>query len=217
MFYYNSYLILFNSVAKVVKCIKIGSPGVVFADRLAMFEIINSDTKKKNYKELFRYDQIKDYQIYAKENKEQTDIKKKYSETGVKIIMDSAADIANFAANNEEMKRLHPYAKEFIIPVSRNVDNKDGGMIFYHLNELFGIKERRTKTEKAGYQTANDAVNALTSFALGNIDDAKAKMNEVATSSMSANLENKKEYTIRSDEAEVDFMGETFRDFLYKK
>lgn len=39
--------------------------GIVFADSIAMFEVITPKTEKKNYKELFRYDQIKDYDIYT--------------------------------------------------------------------------------------------------------------------------------------------------------
>ena len=219
---------------EVVRCVKIGYAGIVFADKLGMFEIINAETKKKKYKELFRYDQIKDFEVYAKENTNQAENMKKYAETGIRIIMDSAGDIGNFAANDEEKKRLHPYAMEFILPVSRNVDHKDGGMIKPHLNKIFGrpdesvvgsIKEKFTGTghEKAGYQAANDAVSAITAFAKGkitkdekDIKDAKEKMDKAVSSTMAYATENKSEYSKRADKAEKDFMGKTFREFLYE-
>ena len=197
---------------ELVKCIKIGFPSITFADSIGIFEIENSDTKKKNYKELFRYDQIKDFEVYTKKNTASGDNQKKYSETGVKIIIDSAADIANFAANDDEKKHLHPYAKEFIIPVSRNVDNKDGGMIEKHLNEIFGRPNGKfagIEVSKANYQIANDVVNAITDKVMGKKDvsiNTNAKFIP----------ENKIGYGQLADKAEKDFMKETFRDFLYK-
>lgn len=219
---------------EVVRCVRVGYAGIVFADSLAMFEIINADTKKKNYKELFRYDQIKDFEIYAKENSGTEENQKRYAETGVRIIMDSAADIGNFSANDEQKKRLHPYAMEFILPVARNVDYKDGGMIKNHLNKIFGrpdetlfgsIKEKFTGTahERAGYQAANDAVNAFASFAKGKIsgdekemENAKEKLNTAINSGMAYASENRTEYAKIADDAERSFMGKTFREFLYE-
>ena len=212
---------------EVVRCVKMGYAGVVFADSLGMFEIINAETKKKNYKELFRYDQIKDFEVYAKNNTTSGENQKKYAETGVRIIMDSLADIGNFSASDEQKKHLHPYAMEFILPISRNVDYKDGGMIKNHLNKIFGrpdetvfgsIKEKFTGTghQKAGYQAANDAVSALTSFVKGDKEKAKEKLKDAANSGMAFVSENKTEYAKIADKAEKEFMGETFRDFLYK-
>lgn len=220
---------------EVVRYVRMGYAGIVFADSLAMFEIINADTKKKNYKELFRYDQIKDFEVYANENNGTQENQKKYAETGVRIIMDSSADIGNFSANDEQRKRMHPYAMEFIIPIARNVDYKDGGMVKNHLNKIFGrpdetlfgsIKEKFTGTahERAGYQAANDAVSAFTSFAKGkitgneeDIENAKEKMNTAINSGMAFASENRTEYAKIADEAEIEFMGKTFRDFLYNE
>lgn len=220
---------------EVVRYVRMGYAGIVFADDLGMFEIINAETKKKNYKELFRYDQIKDFEVYAKENNGTQENQKRYAETGVRIIMDSAADIGNFSANEEEKKRLHPYAMEFILPIARNVDHKDGGLVKNHLNKIFGrpdetvfgsIKEKFTGTghEKAGYQAANDAVSALTSFAKGKItgneqdmENAKEKMNTAINSGMAFVSENRTKYAQMADEAERNFMGKTFREFLYEE
>ena len=219
---------------EVVRCVRIGYAGIVFADSLAMFEIINGDTKKKNYKELFRYDQIKDFEVYTELNNGTDQNQKKYAETGVKIIMDSAADIGNFSANDEQRKRLHPYAMEFKLPVERNTDHPNGGLIKNHLNKIFGrpdetlfgsIKEKFTGTahERAGYQAANDAVSAIASFAKGKIsgdeqdmEDAKNKMNQAINSGMAYASENRTEFAKIADSAEREFMGKTFREFLYE-
>lgn len=42
--------------------------GIVFADEIAMFEVIDPKAEKRNYKELFRYDQIRNYKVYVVEN-----------------------------------------------------------------------------------------------------------------------------------------------------
>lgn len=217
----------------LVRCVRVGYAGIVFCDKLGMFEIINAETKKKNYKELFRYDQIKDFEVYGKENTGTGENQKKYAEVGVKIIMDSAADIGNFAANDDQMRRMHPYAMEFILPVERNTDHLNGGMIKNHMNKMFGrpdetlfgsIKESFTGTahERAGYQAANDAVSALTSFAKGkitgneeDIEEAKEKAKKAATSGMAYASEFRTQYAEAADTAEKEFMGKTFRDFLY--
>lgn len=100
-------------------------------------------------------------------------------------------------------------------------------MIKNHLNKIFGrpdetvfgsIKEKFTGTghQKAGYQAANDAVSALTSFVKGDKEKAKEKLKDAANSGMAFVSENKTEYAKIADKAEKEFMGETFRDFLYK-
>lgn len=67
-----------------------GYYGVEFADEIGMFEVIDPKAKKKNYKELFRYDQIKDYEVYNKPNTATGEGQKKYAETGVRIMMKCA-------------------------------------------------------------------------------------------------------------------------------
>ncbi|MBR2704672.1 MAG: DUF4428 domain-containing protein [Clostridia bacterium] len=113
--------------------------GIKLADEVGMFEIITSNTKKKNYRELFRYDQIWDYKLYGVENTGENQ-NKKYSETGVKIKMickldnDPAINVTN---QYDEFK--HEYAKEFTIPCAHNTDTLDGGFLLKHLDQIFGV------------------------------------------------------------------------------
>ena len=86
--------------------------GVEFADEIAMFTYISPITKKKEYKELFRYDQIKDYEPYMVNNTNQEG--KKYSEVGVKIKLNCSFDPSN--RQFEGNRSYHPYVSEIIVP-----------------------------------------------------------------------------------------------------
>lgn len=113
--------------------------GIKLADEVGMFEIITSKTKQKNYRELFRYDQIWDYKLYGVENTGEN-VTKKYSETGVKIKMICKLDTdpaINVTHNFDKFK--HEYAEEFTIPCAHNTDTLDGGFLLIHLDKIFGI------------------------------------------------------------------------------
>lgn len=220
---------------KVNRIVHQGFYGIAFADDLAMFEIIVPETSKRNYKELFRYDQIKDFEVYGKENFNRQDGQKKYSETGIKIKMNCAIDMGNVSSSDDAKQHMHPYAFEFILPVSKNVDHLDGGLAKNHLNKIFGrpdetlfgsIKESftGTKHEQAGYKAAGEALGALGSFvkskATGNEEDlakAKEKMNSALESGMDYITENRSQYAKVSDEVEKRAIGTTFREFLYNE
>lgn len=108
--------------------------GIKFCDDIGMFEIITSKTKQKNYRELFRYDQIWDFKLYGKENTGEN-VTKKYSETGVKIKMICKMDTDPFInVNNNYDEFKHPYAQEFEIPCNHSTDVLDGGMLLKHLD-----------------------------------------------------------------------------------
>ena len=218
---------------KVQRIVRQGFYGIAFADDLGMFEIIVPEASKRNYKELFRYDQIKDYEVYGKQNTTTGEGQKKYAETGLKITMNCATDMMNLSSSDEAKKRMHPYAFEFVLPVAKNVDNLDGGLAKNHLNKIFGradetlfgsIKESftGTKHEQAGYKAAGDALGALGSFvkskATGNEEDAakaKEKMNTALESGMDYLSEGRSKYAQVADEVEKRAIGTTFRDFLY--
>ena len=167
-----------------------GYYGLEFADEIAMFEVIDPKANKRNYKELFRYDQIKDYEIYAKPNNSTGEGQKKYSEVGIKIKMNCRVGI-NATTNSEaESKSAHPYVEELNILCARNTDSStDGTLAIEHLNKIFGrasgtvfgsIKESFIGTghERQGYKAGADALKALGSFAkskmTGNEADAEA-------------------------------------------
>lgn len=113
--------------------------GIKFSDKLGMFEIISNDTKKQNYRELFRYDQIFDYKLYGKQNTGENPTKK-YLETGIIIKMLSKRDTSlNMTLTNRYDDYKHEYVTEFTIPCAKSTDVLDGGLILKHLDEIFGI------------------------------------------------------------------------------
>lgn len=113
------------------------STGIVLCDELGMFEIITKKTKDKNYRELFRYDQILDYKLYGKENNSENP-SKKYTETGIMIKMISEKTLDPlYLANHEYDKYKHEYATEFTIPCASSTDTLDGGLLLKHLDKIF--------------------------------------------------------------------------------
>ena len=218
---------------KIFRSVHQGYYGVAFADDLGMFEIILPETSKRNYKELFRYDQIKDYEVYGKENISTEPGTKKYAETGLLIKMNCAIDLGNVSSSEEARQRMHPYAFEFVLPVDKNTDNKNGGPAKNHLNKIFGradetlfgsIKESftGTKHQQAGFKAAGDALGALGSYmksqSSGSEEDkaaAQEKINAALESGMDYLSENRSQYAKVADEVERRTIGTTFREFLY--
>ena len=220
---------------KIDRIVYQGYYGIAFADDLAMFEIILPETSKRHYKELFRYDQIKDFQPYSEQNIGTGEGLKKYKETGLRIIMNCSADIGNISSSDEAKKHMHPYAFEFVLPVAKNVDYVDAGRAKNHLNRIFGrpdetlvgsIKESFVGTahEQAGYKAGGEALGALGSFIKGkvtgneeDIEKAKEKMNSALEMGMDYATENRTAYAKISDEVEIRVLGKTFRDILYEE
>ena len=204
-----------------------GYYGLEFADDIAMFEVIDPKANKKNYKELFRYDQIKDYEIYAKPNTTTGDGQKKYAEVGIKIKMNCRIGIDAVGNSEAENKLAHPYVEELNILCARNTDSgTDDTWAIEHLNKIFGrasgtvfgsIKESFTGTghEQQGYKAGADALKALGSLAKskisGNEEDAeiaKQQMNQAIDSGMAYMTENRSKYTQIANEAEKRAWGE---------
>ena len=204
-----------------------GYYGLEFADDIAMFEAIDPKANKKNYKELFRYDQIKDYEIYAKPNTTTGDGQKKYAEVGIKIKMNCRIGIDAVGNSEAENKLAHPYVEELNILCARNTDSgTDNTWAIEHLNKIFGrasgtvfgsIKESFTGTghEQQGYKAGADALKALGSVAKskisGNEEDAeiaKQQMNQAIDSGMAYMTENRSKYTQIANEAEKRAWGE---------
>lgn len=203
-----------------------GFYGIVFADEIAMFEVIDPKAEKKNYKELFRYDQIKDYEVYKKENMS-SEGGKKYSEVGVKIKMNCQIGPEAAGQSDVEKQLSHPYVSEFNILCEKNTDSTSStSLIIGHLNKIFGrgsdtvfgsIKESFTGTqhERQGYKAGADALKALGSFAKakmsGSEEDAEAakeKMNTAVESGFAYVSENRSKYTKIADEVEKRAWGE---------
>ena len=127
--------------------------GIRLSDSLGMFEIITSKTKQKNYRELFRYDQIWDFKLYGKENTGEN-VTKKYNETGIKIKMISKLDndpLINVSNNYDVFK--HPYAQEFEVLCNHSTDTLDGGLLLKHLDMIINnITSESNATTRTGYR-----------------------------------------------------------------
>lgn len=197
-----------------------GYYGVDFADDIAMFEMIHPKASKRNCKELFRYDQINNYEVYAKPNNS-TEGGKKYSEVGVKIKMNCQIGKNAVGMSDVENRLAHPYVEELNILCDRNTDDTSSvNLIIGHLNKIFGrasdtvfgsIKESFVGTghERQGYKAGSDALKALGSMAkatiTGNekdVEKAKAKKSQAVDSGFAYLSENRSEYTKIADEAE---------------
>lgn len=161
--------------------------GVVFADTIAMFEVINPIATKKNYKELFRYDQIKNYSIYTIPGGE-----KKYSEVGVEIELNCKIGLESSALTEGEKKISHPYCEKLRIVCAKNTDDENeihANQVVRHLNELYGkasdtvigsIKESFTGTakQKQEFNTAMSALKGLKGFAISKATDDEQEKKE---------------------------------------
>ena len=177
--------------------------GLVFADSIAMFEVITSKTEKKNYKELFRYDQIKDYDIYTILNNQEGG--KKYSEVGVKIEFYCKEGINSVGMTEQEKAMAHPYVETIKIYYGKNVDNDLGvATAINHLDEIF-LREPRYKTlgrniKEAFTGTESERRNLKqgvdTLKALGGLAKAKLSGDEEGLESAKANMKNTIESTV---------------------
>lgn len=192
--------------------------GAIFADDIAMFEVIDPKAEKRNYKELFRYDQIRDYKVYTIEN---TGEGKKYSEIGVEIKLRCKIAIP------PDERLAHPYVEIIKIPCGKNVDStgradylrrKFDKIFGKESDTLFGsIKESIVGTTKERQQLkfGVDALKGLGSLAKagvsGNAEDkekAKEQMQNAAESGMNLVFNNQVQYTKAADSAEKRAWGE---------
>ena len=111
----------------------IGGSGLIFADSIGMFEVKCPKNKEQKVKELFRYDEMMDFKMYVKENPEGAGYK--YQETGVQIKMMLDAPSTDYHTKHYITK----YVKEFTIPVGKNTNDIEGGMVYDHLMKIFGL------------------------------------------------------------------------------
>lgn len=202
--------------------VHLGYHGIEFADDIGMFEIISSEAKRSNHKELFRYDQIDGFETYGIPNSGEG--KKKYKETGVRLKLRCAEDIEQTGASAAERARMHPYVTEIKIPIERDVDTiTHNGLILGHLNFIFGgksntifgaVKEKFVGTgrDKAGRTAQFEAMGALGSLLKGDIDEATKKAGAAMDATLDFLTENRHKYGKLADEAEKRALGKTLRE-----
>ncbi|MBE5936085.1 MAG: hypothetical protein E7262_09885 [Lachnospiraceae bacterium] len=199
-----------------------GYHGIVFADDIAMFEVVHPKASKKNYKELFRYDQIVDYDIYTVNSTSTEEDAKKYAEVGVTIDIRCAIGDEALGEKDVDNKRMfHPYVKEFKILCARNDDYTfSTNLIISHLDKIFckksstvagSIKESMfgTTKERQSIKMAADAVKGLGSLAKAGItgseedrENAKVAMQTVAEDGLNLAFNNMGKYQELANQAE---------------
>ena len=201
--------------------------GIVFADSIAMFEIITPKSEKKNYKELFRYDQIKDYKIYENLNNQEGG--NKYSEIGVEINFYCKEGLSTLGMSEDEKGATHPYLETIKICYGKNVNDKMGlHTVINHLDEIFlreptfkslgrNIKESftGTETDRRNIKQGADMLKALGGLAKakmsGNGDEmenAKLNMKENLMGVVNSASGNRIEYKKIADSVEKRVWGE---------
>lgn len=170
--------------------------GIEFANDIAMFKFHSPICdKKREYQELFRYDQIRSYEPYFIENIN-TQNGNKYSEVGVKIVLNCSwePDMKSYAEN----RSFHPYVSEIKIPRKKNVDSFDDDTLIEFLDKLFGRYEDNsllgsvkssivgTNKEKKQMKVATEGLKALGNIAKAKINGAEIDKNIVETFENSA-------------------------------
>lgn len=201
--------------------------GIVFADSIAMLEIITPKSVKKNYKELFRYDQIKDYKIYEVLNKQEGG--KKYSEIGVEINFYCKEGLSTVGMKEDEKESTHPYLESIKICYGKNVNNLCGlETVINHLDEIFlkeptfksvgrGIKESfiGTESDRRNIKQGADMLKALGGLAKAKIngsdDDiksAKSNIKDNLAGVVNSASGNRIEYKKIADKVEKKVWGE---------
>lgn len=195
--------------------------GVEFADEIAMFTYHSPKANKKIYKELFRYDQIKEYEPYTINNTNQDG--KKYSEVGVKIKLYCSFEPSEQQFANS--KNYHPYVEEIIVPRHKNVDDFYNDPLIKYLDKLFGKYEDTslvggikssligTNKERQQMKVAGEGLKALGSLAKSKItgkeeDAEKAKENAETLKNDALDLAtgNRATYTKIADKVEKKYL-----------
>ena len=170
--------------------------GIIFIDSIDMFEAITPKYSKKNQKELFRYDQIKDFAYYQVKNN--SDRGKKYSEVGLDIFLKSEYTADGFKDPLPPSGKVHPYVALIRISFEKDTDDAlAAGRAKDHLNELFGrpsetfggsIKEAFTGT---GQERADMKAQAETVKALGGLAKSFLQKDSAAVGQAQENLKMK--------------------------
>ena len=204
-----------KSVERIVSCFN----GITFIDSIGMLEIISPKYNKKKVKELFRYDQILDFDYYTVPNNSSEG--KKYAESGIEIVFRCPIDENGFTNNNNEGGNNHPYVSKVRIPFEKDTDDATcNSLAKEHLNKLFGRKSENvagsikesifgTGQKRATVKAEIDSIKALGKLAKGAItkdgeamQEAKDQMKDATVDMLNATFNYGARYTDIADEAE---------------
>lgn len=198
--------------------------GIEFFDEIGMFRIIDGskDNNEKYPKELFRYDQVANYEPYMEES-EETDsngkTKKVFGEGGIKITLVGGRDDTTTMRKG---LRAHPYiTEEITVCFATNDREKENYLryvdnVIHHFNYIFGVnddtnglfsfgmnkKEKRDLMGAIGF--AKTAVEAVKVAKDGGelTDEKKAEIQANMNAMDDAQTGGLAEYTRRADAAE---------------
>lgn len=204
---------------KDIKKYKYVENGIVFADSIGMFEVLSHKYKKKNYKELFRYDQIIDFDYYGIPNNSSEDFM--YDETGLMIKFNCPYDESGLSNPDVRPGKAHPYVAIIKIPFAKCTnDYYSANLAKAYLNELFGRPSESlfgsakqgvigTGVERAQIKAGVDSLKALGGLAKAAInhdeeakDAAKEKLMGSTKEVLDATFNYGSRYTERANEAE---------------
>lgn len=195
---------------------------ISFVDEVGMFEIMDRDTsQKKEYHELFRYDQVLSYEKYV-DTEKNTEVGKPeiFKESGVIIRLAGIMDRIEFDQEiSKKGIRPHPYVRREIkvaFHTSENETDYTRGAIS-HFNHIFGVHDDEhalfsfgmTKAEKrnlmagvAAAKTAMEAVKVAKNGTESLTDAEKAELQQNLDAISDAQTGGLAVYTRRADEAE---------------
>lgn len=133
-----------------------GLEPVFFADNIAMFRVQTSDSSKRDYQEVFRYDQIKSYEVFATEsrnvNPDNLGDKILYDYVGIKLVLycDNPKLFLTGSPDTDGAGTKHPWVKELEIKVISNISEKEVDVaerkvrdLIEKFDEIFGVPKRR--------------------------------------------------------------------------
>lgn len=195
---------------------------ISFADEVGMFEIMDRDTsQRKEYHELFRYDQVLSYEKYV-ETEKPTEAGKPetFKESGVVIRLVNPLDRVELDAGRAKKGlRVHPYIRreiKVVFHTSESETDYTNGAIA-HFNAIFGVhddehglfsigmttKEKRDlKAGVAFAKTAMEAVKAAKNGTDGLTEEKQAELQQNLNAMSDAQTGGLAVYTRRADEAE---------------
>ncbi|MDO4617758.1 MAG: DUF4428 domain-containing protein [Lachnospiraceae bacterium] len=121
---------------------------IVFCDEIGMFEIRDrKNAGRKNYHELFRYDQVESYEPYVKYGTPKEGSKEKpFEEYGITITFLGSRDAERRDPDMLQERRAHPYVKQPVTVVLSR-DEKEfekynyANSIASHFDVIFGVHD----------------------------------------------------------------------------